>query len=155
MTCLIYLPPLAWATLGEPTRRREHYFPNYLEGTTLPNLVALLRQLPAVAVALDQAWFWFLGERRFLFAGVEVYGQFRTFAKTWSILIIIWLAGVLAFRLLDCHTSHSPIAALTSHLPFSFSRRQESSSLAGRCSLFARSPACYEDGQYSSASVPN
>jgi hypothetical protein len=38
----------------------------------------------------------------FFLARVDIYGPFRMFAKIWSILIIIWLAAIIAFRLLKC-----------------------------------------------------
>jgi len=111
VTYLFCLSSLA-VSFGDPTGTDKHYFPNYLEKRTLPNLVSLLRQLVILAVEVYQAWFWFLGvdtlqrlpcgTDTFFLARVDAYGPFRMFAKVWSILITMGLATVIAFRMLKC-----------------------------------------------------
>jgi len=114
VTSLVCLSSLAWASFDDPTGRDNHCFPNHLEKKTLPNLVSLLRQLTVLGVSVYQAWFWFLGVNKlqhlscatgthtFFLARVDMNGPFQVFAKIWSVLVIIWVAVIIAFRLLNC-----------------------------------------------------
>jgi hypothetical protein len=99
---VIYLFSLA--SLGVSTdalwdRPRQE---NFLEKRILPSGVAILRQTTVLGIDCFQVRFWFKGLEKlkrtdcradtFFFARVDMYGSFRTFAKVFSMLLMIAVA---------------------------------------------------------------
>ncbi len=85
--------------VNDPKGTGETSNPNWLEELTLPSLVSILRQTTVLAIDCYQTWFWFTGldklehapckTETFFLARVYVYGHFRTFAKVFSVFMMI------------------------------------------------------------------